>query len=668
MSRSSFLTAVSLVLTAAPAFTQTLPEYWAKYNFTYLATGPSLSKQCGEGELSGNAMITGPYFGGEIAHAALLGKANATEAGHRGKVLLFRILTPVHGVQLWNPASPGETENADPGFFPPLDPGREVIHNIFCAGHSFDGGGDLVLGGGARGTINECKTWCNQTEPNHSYVFDSSTGDPALNWTGSVPMLVAPGVPNYGHYYPSLIARHDGTILSVGGTTAPYQDPPACPPHPLGTPLPSVNSDESQIFNKGMLRWDGISGSPNLPFPGLPGPLQFTIYPLLHLTSDRHVVCSVAVNSEVTPQGQISHSAFAREETWPPAAGWQMISRPANPSGYINHELTTLPTNMLYPTAILFPWIEGDQQSVVGGDRIIVLGGVNANVAETGSGQLAENAVWELKKQNPTDLDWSNAQWTRNNPWPPMLKERIYANAVILPDMTMIVFGGSKYDFHPYRGLNPPPALPPEKVAQPVYELESIDLLNPTAGWQLLTPQFSPRLYHSIAMILPDGRILVAGGYYPPPDPALNLAIPGAVFWDAEIFTPPCLQEALPRPQILGDSPPILGYGQDFQLTIALDGFAVPSQQIDSAVLIRCPSVTHHFNWDQKVIKLGVRSTPAENRVVFRGLPAHSSTSSTACGDYVAPPGYYLLFVVSKPQGVNGRRVPSIARYVKVQP
>lgn len=39
MSRSSFLTAVSLVLTAAPAFTQTLPEYWAKYNFTYLATG-----------------------------------------------------------------------------------------------------------------------------------------------------------------------------------------------------------------------------------------------------------------------------------------------------------------------------------------------------------------------------------------------------------------------------------------------------------------------------------------------------------------------------------------------------------------------------------------------------------------------------------------------------
>jgi galactose oxidase len=236
-----------------------------------------------------------------------------------------------------------------------------------------------------------------------------------------------------------------------------------------------------------------------------------------------------------------------------------------------------------------------------------------------------------------------------------MNRERVFCNAVITPDLKLIVFGGSKFEFSPYDAGG-------TKVAAiPVYEPEMLDLLNPQAGWQLLTAQSSPRLYHSVAILLKDGRIFSGSGYKDtinPPAP-----IPPLQHSDAEIFTPPCLQQGLLRPSIV-TAIDELHYGAAIPaLKVALGDPQEdpdPAEQIDFATLIRCPAVTHHADPDQRCIKLEVLSR-AGNEITLASLPSQAQG-----GHYIAPPGYYFLFIVTTPRGNPLVRVPSVARFVRI--
>src|SRR5690606_7693700 len=88
----------------------------------------------------------------ELAHATLVGKPGPLQ----GKVLLWR------GSARWvfDPASPTTITNLGSN-----------VDNIFCAGHSFDGNGDLVIAGGARnGPNTNCSVYL--VEPNWTYLVD----------------------------------------------------------------------------------------------------------------------------------------------------------------------------------------------------------------------------------------------------------------------------------------------------------------------------------------------------------------------------------------------------------------------------------------------------------------------------------------------------------------
>jgi hypothetical protein len=70
-------------------------------------------------------------------------------------------------------------------------------------------------------------------------------------------------------------------------------------------------------------------------------------------------------------------------------------------------------------------------------------------------------------------------------------------NLVVLPDGGVLVVGGSR---------NSNVADTPSAVLEP-------ELWSPTTEtWSVLAPMQTPRMYHSTALLLPDGRILVAGG------------------------------------------------------------------------------------------------------------------------------------------------------------
>jgi len=190
-----------------------------------------------------------------------------------------------------------------------------------------------------------------------------------------------------------------------------------------------------------------------------------------------------------------------------------------------------------------------------------------------------------------------------------MAQSRRDHNAVLLPDGTVLVVGGRSNS-----SGTPNPVLIPE----------IFDPANET--WDQVAPHEIPRRYHSTAILLPDGRVLAAGGDFQP---------------SGEIYSPPYLFRG-PRPEI-SSSPGIISYGGAFNVQFS------SSTTTNTIALVRLSSVTHSVNMDQRYVLL------AEDIAPGQGL----SIPAPADGN-LAPPGYYMLFVV------NAEGVPSESTMVQV--
>jgi hypothetical protein len=156
-----------------------------------------------------------------------------------------------------------------------------------------------------------------------------------------------------------------------------------------------------------------------------------------------------------------------------------------------------------------------------------------------------------------------------------------------------------------------------------------------TQQFRKLASMVAPRLYHSTALLLPDGRVLVAGGgrFVDGNDPADQLS--------AEIYSPPYLFKGA-RPTI-SSAPSTIEYATTFTVTTP------DAVQIASAALVRLGAVTHAFDQNQRYVPLTFQQTTG-------GLTVQSPSTAN-----LAPPGYYMLFLV------NSTGVPSVASIIKVQ-
>lgn len=154
-----------------------------------------------------------------------------------------------------------------------------------------------------------------------------------------------------------------------------------------------------------------------------------------------------------------------------------------------------------------------------------------------------------------------------------------------------------------------------------------------------------PRMYHSTANLLPDGRILVAGsnthqfytyrGAYP-----TELRV--------EAFSPPYLAggNGAVKPAIKA-YPKALKYKQNFVITFGI-GRRVGGVEVN---MLSAPFVTHSFAQGQRLMKLKT-AAPVK-------AGANWSVGVTAVpGNTIAPPAWYMFFVVQ-----NG--VPSKAVWIK---
>lgn len=254
--------------------------------------------------------------------------------------------------------------------------------------------------------------------------------------------------------------------------------------------------------------------------------------------------------------------------------------------------------------------------------RVMILGGDITNSTDT-------TEIIDLGLSAPT---W---QWG-----PKMSQRRVRMNAVLLPDGKVLAMGGSVID---EEWVNYQQAIASASL--------NADLYDPA------TNTFSPagvtayaHLDHSVALLLPDATVWLAGNQVPP-----DLGQTISFEQHMEIYQPAYLFNAdgsfATRPVIAGvqgagttsDSTPIVNYGTQF--TTLLQAPA----DIASVVLIRPGATTHSFNSDQRLVGLVFQT--ADNGLLVTVPSNHN----------ILPPGYYMLFLVSK------AGVPSMAQFVDLQ-
>jgi hypothetical protein len=196
-----------------------------------------------------------------------------------------------------------------------------------------------------------------------------------------------------------------------------------------------------------------------------------------------------------------------------------------------------------------------------------------------------------------------------------MANPRRQANATVLPDGTVLVTGGTS-------------GLTFDDQTHPVFPAE---LWNPATGtWTTMASLSTYRGYHSVALLLPNGQVLSAGG---------QCTTTGCNPNSAEIFSPPYLF-AGPAPTITSAPASISGGSTFFVAT-------PDAASITQVTWVRLGAVTHTFNMEQRFSSLAFSQATG-------GLNVTAPQSAN-----LAPPGYYMLFLLAS-------GVPSVASIIKV--
>lgn len=203
-------------------------------------------------------------------------------------------------------------------------------------------------------------------------------------------------------------------------------------------------------------------------------------------------------------------------------------------------------------------------------------------------------------------------------------QQRLWASATVLANGNVLVTGGETVD----SSVN--------------FTLTGVDytaeIWNPSTGqWTAGANAAKPRLYHSIALLLPDGSVLTGGGGAPGPVANLNAEI----YYPSYLYLKDGSGNPAPRPSVVS-APNAVVSGQKFSVTVG------PTDEIGRVTFVRTGSDTHSTNPDQRFVGLPFTQNGSTLTI---GLPSNKN---------VLLPGYWMLFVLNK------AGTPSIAPIILV--
>ena len=211
----------------------------------------------------------------------------------------------------------------------------------------------------------------------------------------------------------------------------------------------------------------------------------------------------------------------------------------------------------------------------------------------------------------PEPLDSSQPHYEQDDD---MLEPRALSQFIILPNGKLLLINGGQKGTGGYSSKNETP-FGFSFAAEPVLTPAIYDPNAPKGSrWsnQGLLPSIIPRLYHSTAMLLPDGSVMVAGSN---PNADVNTTTVFPTEYRADIFYPPYFSAPVrPKPQNL---PKTLSYGGPyFDILIGSDSFTGDANNAaDSTVvnLLRGGFTTHAMNMGQRFMQLNNTYTVNRN-------------------------------------------------------
>jgi hypothetical protein len=231
-------------------------------------------------------------------------------------------------------------------------------------------------------------------------------------------------------------------------------------------------------------------------------------------------------------------------------------------------------------------------------------GGVNINAAGP---SFRTTAVIDLTAPTPT---W---QQTAS-----MNSARVYHTLTMLADGTVLAVGGA-------------PDTDQHIVTTGVLPTE---IWNPaTMTWTPGAPMAASRNYHSTALLLPDGRVYVAGGGHP-------FGQSDAGQYSAQTYSPSYLFNGA-RPTITS-VPSTASYGSSISVQTPDAG------SITAVNLVSLGADTHQMDMNQRFVPLN-----------FTANGSSLSIQAPSAAE-LAPPGYYMLFIL------NDKGVPAVAPIIKL--
>lgn len=269
--------------------------------------------------------------------------------------------------------------------------------------------------------------------------------------------------------------------------------------------------------------------------------------------------------------------------------------------------------------------------------EVLVCGGSPAlSAKQAGAGTFLPS----LRTCGRINIITPNAAWRMEL----MPMARVMSDMLILPNGEVLIINGASKGAAGW-GFARDPALSP--------------LLYTPAGprakrFRILSPSTIPRMYHSTSAVLLDGTILVAGSNTN--DGYMFTGVPYPTELRVEKFYPPYLDPQLQasRPAIAeGGVPEKLTYDGSFTVEFQMANLDVANSTV-SVTMYAPPFTTHGYSMNQRLLILKI------TQVEPAGAGSYKATAMAPPNAVLAPPGYYMLFVVH--QGM-----PSVGVWVHIQ-
>ncbi len=568
----------------------------------------------------------------EIAHAAVLpppelGEGDPREAQQR---VLFGVLPGIRDDEPWvcfNTGSECTAPSNEYGrtyLWEPRDPANvtavpspyptSASQDFFCGGHTFLPNGDLLWVGGTDpdGSCMDVDpdpmvTVCQLGFTGHDYAWrlNATAKRADLAWTNA-------GAMSLDRWYPTATLLADGRVMVTG--------------HAQNPELPGA--DLYADFYSAATGWEATP-APNTPYFGscvnVPEPLPLLDYPRLHLLSRNMLMQTNAAEHVGVIQNRASRFMDFNLNSMP------CIGDPRFEEGDF---MDTQRVNGGSVHLITFDALIGFTEVVYvvgGGTRELELESICA------SSLPPEHLATVERMINPEP----SAVWL---PAASMNRSRNQHNTVVLLDGSIMAVGGQGVD---NLGLCKSRKTPER------YKPEEVFGSPAPAAWGDLAFQGVDRRYHSVAGLLPDGRVFSAGGVNPSSSDLPDHTV--------EIYSPPYFFKG-PRPAIDSNSlldPHTSPYPHATAITIEVMVSSTSlGAQIDRVALLRNGSATHAFDMSQRYVELEILfDLPVDEADPLR----RELTVLTPQDEAWAPKGFYMLTAVS------ANHQPSPAQWIRLE-